>query len=494
MTYPATTATFEPDFADATIRAAAAEVWNTTYVRLLEQGVSPEDAAATARNAALRRGGQLAGTIPPDPPREERVPTPGAMEADEYAAIDGATVELRAGGDERIMFRGVERVVSRGQVLVIARTEHKGDDAITVSPTDLEQAARNATAWPLIPIDFDHLSGHGGEAGGVVIPESVRVGTDPKTKLPALIGDIAYNLDVAADVRGGRWLGGSVRLLRGVTDKRSGERIGTVLGAWSLTNVPQQDDIEVSVNFSAARIGTPRNDTVVSTLDTRPDMGHISVAGTATDKDHSMAIDPAAQITELTTQHTARVAELTSQVAAAKTDADKARTELAAATAQIAELTASSTSAQERVTELASRMATIELDAKRARDTSAIELAFAGKTVGKALRDSLTDELRELSELSLTTSGEVGTKLRARYDAKLAQARTLQGTLQSEMKGKPGAEGESGGKIEWTTLVERVRSEKSLASAQAAKDFIFTAEGRENYPGAEQAFAEYMAR
>ena len=47
MTYPATHDTFAPDFADATIRAAAADVWNTTYVRLLEQGVSPEDAAAS---------------------------------------------------------------------------------------------------------------------------------------------------------------------------------------------------------------------------------------------------------------------------------------------------------------------------------------------------------------------------------------------------------------------------------------------------------------
>lgn len=431
----------DPRFPGEAQRAAAAAVWNRTYAQAIKDGKSSDEAEVIGWEAAQRYLEALPPAVEP-----ARPPRPMDGGESEMSAVAGATVELRAMGGERIVFRGVERVVSRGQMLVIARTEHKGGDAITVTEQDLLEAATNTKLWPLIPQDFDHMSGRGGQAGGAIIPESVRVGTDPKTGNPALFGDVAYNLDVAQDVRDGKWLGGSVRLMRGMVDKRTGAKIGTVLGAWSLTNTPQQDDITVNVDFTTAQNGTPRNEAGAQALDTRPEMGHIHPADTGNpDEDHEMATDTAAQITELTNQHTARVAELTAQIEAANTERDALQAQVTELSAKVAASEAGKTTAEQKVTELSAqlteqgaRIAAIELDAKHKADAAAIDLALAGKALaGKAKLDAVRAELAELSALSLEATGEVGKKLRARFDAKLAEVKAMPVELQAKMRGAP---------------------------------------------------------
>jgi hypothetical protein len=341
----------------------------------------------------------------------------------------GALVELRGfTPGARVLVRGVERVVSPEQVLVLARTEHQGDNEINITEADLREAAANVRHWPLIPVDFDHASGRGGKAGGLVLPESVRVGTDPVSGLPALFAQLAYNPDVADGVRAGEWLGGSVRLIR-PTDRATGKELGTVLGAWSLTNTPQQHDIEVRVDFAAEGVDKPSTAPKPDARDGREPHGDELMDKAGLCKALGLAPDASNEDVAAAVAKVLGVSAPAEEQAKAEAAATEAKAQLTAATTKLAELTAERDA--ERKLRASADAKVIELSAG-ATDAQKAAAANAGKVI------ELTAKVEQVAaELTAERKARLDTEAKAEVDGMLAElcvmpaeeklARTLRG-------------------------------------------------------------------
>lgn len=358
-TLPPTFDDFDPPLS-ALERDAAASRLTAQCAALEGEGFDEAEALNLAIDRVVAGLRRERGDVEEAPP-SERPPVPSVAAMEDYslkaAGGHGEVVELLAplgynAGSVHII-RGVKRVLGpRNQVLVLEGTEYQGARRIDVTREMLEEMAQNAPHWPLIPIDFDHQSGkgRGGVSGGIVIAETLHVQRDPATKRWALMGQLAFNEDVAGEVRRGEWLGGSIRIGY-PTNKKTGEELGFAITAWSLTNVPQQHEIEIAASF---------NNGLDSDTGNRLAGTQLHKNGAATTTEETMDIKPITEALELSADASAediaaKVAELSAAAATAAESAAAEKERADKAEAKVTELSADKTGLASQVAELSAK-------------------------------------------------------------------------------------------------------------------------------------------